>query len=326
MDPHPYGSLDGFDTQDVFILSYLLAERFLSHITWLVGRLRISNNTTKPAFSDAEMLATVLTKELKAPQSSFRAWFFELAHDFKPFFPDLPCRTRWMRRKNKLAVVIETFRRWLLDTLNMGADPIRLLDSMPIALLPPWRVKGGKNKRWGRDAGGGPDGHMGYPTEIGQADLGYCAAKKQHYFGMKLQVSSTTSALPTHWMLTPASWHDIKCLEDMVAGDPWRHDLVQLVVDKGYLSADLAQWIREQYDVIVNAPPKVNSKQQWPKHVRKVHSKIRGQIERIFGLGAQHVGLQSPRSTTFKGLLAEVSAKMTAMTMFALKTNLAHLI
>ncbi len=143
---------------------------------------------------------------------------------------------------------------------------------------------------------------------------------------MKLQVSSTTSALPTHWMLTPASWHDITCLEDMVAGDPWLHELVQLVVDKGYLGADHAQWIREQYDVIVNAPPKGNSKQKRPKRVRKAHSKIRGQIERIFGLGAQHVGLQSPRSTTFKGLVSEVSAKMTAITMVALKENLAHLI
>ncbi len=144
MDPKLYGSLDGFDTQEVFILIYLLAHRFLSHITWLVGRLRISNNTTKPVFTDAEMLAIVLTKELKAPQSSFRAWFFELSHDFKSYFPDLPSRTRWMRRKNKLAVVIETFRRWILDTLNMGADPIRLLDSMPMPLLPPWTVKGGK--------------------------------------------------------------------------------------------------------------------------------------------------------------------------------------
>ncbi len=93
----------------------------------------------------------------------------------------------------------------MIDFSGMGSDSLRIIDSMPVPLLPLWRVRGGKHKHWKREVSGGQDGHVGYPSEIGEADIGYCAAKEQYYFGMTLQVSATTTALPTHWLLTPVS-------------------------------------------------------------------------------------------------------------------------
>lgn len=107
MDPQPYGSLDGYDTQEVFILTYLLADKFLGKLSAQVGRLRRSNNTTPPVFTDAEMIATLVTKELKAPGDSLRAWFFKLSSDFLSYWPDLPSWSRWIRRKNQLANLVE---------------------------------------------------------------------------------------------------------------------------------------------------------------------------------------------------------------------------
>lgn len=148
----------------------------------------------------------------------------------------------------------------MIDLLGMGDDPLRLIDTMPLPLMSMWTVKKGTFRRWFVEQGGGPDGHMVYPSQIGEADLGYCASKKLCYFGMKLHVCTTTAALPTHWLLIPASWHDITVLQDMVASDPWLPTLEHLIADKAYLDADLAHWICQQYHVSAKASPKKNSK------------------------------------------------------------------
>ena len=141
MDPHPYGTLKGLDTQERFIVLYCLACAYLPAYLLSHGPIRSCSNGVEPRFTDAEVLTLALAKELCAPGASQRKWFFCLRHDHIDLFPQLPCRTRLLRRTIALGAVIDRMRQWLLEKLGHFDNPHRLIDSAPLELSKYIRVR-----------------------------------------------------------------------------------------------------------------------------------------------------------------------------------------
>ena len=98
--------------------------------------------------------------------------------------------------------------RQLLGLIQKPTDYI--VDSCPLPVCHPcrsWRCKIYKGKEY----------------------LGYCAAKKLRYYGLKLHIIVSENGLIMEFMFSPASWADIKALKNM-----------QLDIPPSYLFADKA--------------------------------------------------------------------------------------
>lgn len=320
MDSHPYGSLGGHDTEELFILIYLLVSRYLECRERQCGPLRRSRNGVLPKFTDAEVITEVLVCELEQPVSH-RAWYHKLRGTWHGLFPNLLSRSRLLRRELALAPVIEDFRRKLIEYLYLDEDCERFTDSAPIHLAHAGRAMRNLNKRfrpeWLKDKHGGTK----VEVEPGFADIGRCATKMETYFGMKLFVLITMGSIPTSWCLTRASVSD-KCdaVLELMQADPYaqRGGCIRVWSDNGFEKQELNH-AAEQMGHRLFAFPKRRDKDRWPKELRARIRSLRQAVESVFSDGVRFLNLEHPHVATLRGLMTRMTAKITAMTLYQLK-------
>ncbi|MEL6178484.1 MAG: hypothetical protein AAFS10_06000, partial [Myxococcota bacterium] len=95
-----------------------------------------------------EALTVCVAQQLLSPQSSERNWLHKVRKDWSKLFPDLPSRSRMVRRRLDLGPLLDFFRIWLLDALCVSQDPHRLIDSAPIELAKFIRAQKNLNRRF----------------------------------------------------------------------------------------------------------------------------------------------------------------------------------
>lgn len=71
-------------------------------------------------------------------------------------------------------------------------------------------------------------------TIQGRASCGYCAAKKEKFFGWRLHLVCTTDGLPVAFTLLPGGWHDLTPVHELTVELP---EGAWVYGDKGYNSA-----------------------------------------------------------------------------------------
>ena len=69
---------------------------------------------------------------------------------------------------------------------------------------------------------------------------GYCAAKKEKFFGWRLHLVITPAGIPVSFDLLPASFHDLTPVHELMERLP---SGATVYADKGYNSADDEAWI-----------------------------------------------------------------------------------
>lgn len=325
MDAYPYGTLNGLDTEELFIMIYLLVDRYLTVREKHCGPLRRNTNGATPRFTDAEVITVSIVGELKQFPSE-RAWYHELNTTYKPIFPDLLERSRLLRRKIALGAVIELFRKKLIEYLGLDEQPERFMDSKPVILAHYGRAKRNQNKRfrtnWLRDKHSG----LMYQVEPGMACIGFCATKAEHYFGMKLHVMISFAGIPLVWGLTAANIDDREMVCPLLEIDPrvQRGGNIRIWSDNGYedekLQTEVAELGHELYPF-----PKKSKSDRWPKAIRRWVRKHRQKVETKFSEGKRFVNLETPRAASTEGLMAQMTIKMTVLTLYMLSSVLAEM-
>ncbi len=326
MDAYPYGSLGGLDTEELFIMIYLLVDRYLTDREKHCGPLRCNTNGAVPRFTDAEVMTVSIVGQLKQLPSE-RAWYHDLSTIWKPLFPDLLERSRLVRRKIALAQVIEMFRRKIVEHLGLDEGQERFQDSKPIILAHYGRARRNLNKRfrprWLRDK------HSGLVTEVepGLADIGFCATKGEYYFGMKLHLKITFGGIPICWGLTAATVDDRRMVWPLIEADPLvqRGGYTRTWTDNGYEDEDLQREV-ERTGHRLHAFPKKAKSNKWPRGLRRLIRSRRQQVETRFSEGKRFVNLESPRPASTSGLMAMMALKMTALTLYMLSPFLPQLV
>ncbi len=99
---------------------------------------------------------------------------------------------------------------------QISLDTIVIIDSFPLSLCQPVR---------------------NYRTRIfdGLADIGYNASKNLWFYGFKVHMLVTLSGYILNYIVTPASVHDIRAVNDLLENcrQPY------ILADLGYLSREL---------------------------------------------------------------------------------------
>jgi hypothetical protein len=121
---------------------------------------------------------------------------------------------------------LHALRDWLYNIVNLLTDLFAqgeafIIDSMPLPVCKRARASRCKKVR-------------------GKAFCGYCAAKKEKFFGWRLHLICTLDGIPVSFDLLPASEQDLTPIHELTVGLP---DGSTVFGDKGYVSDPDAQSI-----------------------------------------------------------------------------------
>lgn len=142
----------------------------------------------------------------------------------------------------------------------------------------------------------------------GRAYCGYCAAKREKFFGWRLHLICTADGLPVAFDLLPASEHDLTPIHELTATLPTG---ATLFGDKGYVSAPDAQTILEATGVRVVSIRRANMQpNRWAddfdlRLYRKRIETVYAQLEKM--------GLQSLYARTNLGFDLKTWASLLAL-------------
>jgi hypothetical protein len=170
---------------------------------------------------------------------------------------------------------LHALRGWLHNIVSLLADvfsqgEVFIIDSMPLPVCKRARARRCKKVR-------------------GKAYCGYCAAKKEKFFGWRLHLICTPEGIPVAFDLLPASEHDLTPLHELTANLPQG---ASVFGDKGYISADDAQTILDDVGVrIVSIPRKNMPPNSWADEfdMRLYRKRIETLYSQLHSMGIQRL-------------------------------------
>lgn len=172
-----------------------------------------------PALADSEVLTMEIVAEYQGIDADQAMWHYFRRH-WLGLFPKLRSRSAFVRQAANLWQYKAQLQQRLAAQLGAFADPVHLVDGIPIPLCGFSRAARCRSFQ-------------------GDAAYGYCAAKKQTYYGFHGHLLISFTGVITEFSLTPANGSERAALWDMVS-------TIQglLIGDKGYLSQPLQQQLQ----------------------------------------------------------------------------------
>ena len=235
---------------------------------------RLSNNC-KPDFTDQELLTIWFFAHLNGCFQKKQMFVF-IKNYWSDWFPRLPAYQTFVLRLNQLEPTFQTFGGVLSQCLKGGSSEIDcIVDSMPVML-----------------AANGHSYRAGVARDI--ADIGYCAAKKTRFHGLRLHIIAQRRfgrlPLPLQVWLCEASHHDSKAFLGQSPELPSR----ELFGDLAYPAPELINHLKEQGSRLV-APlkkPKGGELTDNEKYYNQLVRSFRQPIESLFNWIVEKTGIQ----------------------------------
>ena len=246
-----------------------------------------------PEFSNSEVLTLSLAQHWLGFHSERR--FLRFIHrNYRALFPRLLDQSQFNRRARALAGLMHAFRRWLAKQAGAGQAEYYLLDGTPIHV-----------RHWRRY---GPRCLM-FPG----AGLGYCAAKKETFYGYRLVLLITWDGRILDFELLPGGADERIALDELL---PHYRNL-QVFADKGLIDEARHRELQERYGHRIWTPKRANQKQQNPKEWDAQCRGLRQRVETTIDQAKDFFGLEEPGAITWGGLCSRLLAKLTGMTLAA---------
>jgi len=168
-----------------------------------------------PVFSDSEVITVSLIIETFFHGNEELGYAFVVQY-LLGMFPKLIDLDRFNARRRDLTGILEAIRCDLRDQKLNRADPVRLVDSAPVAVVT--YTRGSRCS-----------------DVVGSEYFGVVTSKKGKVYGFRLHVTATVDQLIDDWVLAPSSIPDPKVLDELVMD---RRDLT-LIGDKIYNDTEL---------------------------------------------------------------------------------------
>jgi len=226
---------------------------------------RLSNNR-EPDFSDQEVLTIWFFAHLNGCFEKKKMYLL-IQHYWSDWFPHLPSYQTFVLRLNRLEPTFQTFGAVLSDQLAARRTPEidHLVDSLPVMLARHGHSYGARVAR-----------------EI--ADVGFCAAKKTRFHGVRLHVIAQRQCgclpLPAQVWLCEASAHDSKAFSQQ---HPHLRD-TSLFGDLAYPTPEIVNHLNEQQTRLIAPQKKPKGKELTndEKYYNRLVRGIRQPIESLF--------------------------------------------
>lgn len=218
-----------------------------------------------PALADSEVLTMEIVSEYQGIDADQAIWKYYRRH-WLALFPGLNSRWAFVRQAANLWQYKALLQQRLAAQLGAFMDPVHLVDGIPIPLCSFTRAPQCRSFQ-------------------GEAAYGYCAAKKQTYYGFYGHLLISATGVITGFSLTPANGSEREALWDLVPGI---HGLV--IGDKGYLFGSLKQELRAEH-IALETPLRSNMQDErdpaWVKFLmltRRLIETVIGQLVERFSI------------------------------------------
>ena len=237
----------------------------------------------KHEFSDLYVCQMVVVQNLKGYTNESEFLRYLSNHPSKAF-PKLPSQSCYNHRSKELEAVIKALTSKLLEKLRVTKTKIRIIDATGVLVTKfyrRWKTKAFSNNKF--------------------FGVGYCHAKKERYYGVKLTLIVSQQGIPVTYHLMSARRHDVKALEPAVK------DLtgIWLIGDKGYAGKKIHQGLKLKQRIKVIIPKRKNQKirnTKWEK--RKLKHRIL--IEVINEQLKDHFNLEKLRAKSEEGIKTRI--------------------
>jgi hypothetical protein len=247
----------------------------------------------KPEFSDSEVLTLALAQHW-CGFATERDWLRHVRANYLPLFPRLLSQSEFNRRARNLCWLLNRLRRWVVQHLEVQTQPLRLTDGTPIHIRH-WR-------RYGK-------GHL----QLREAALGYCASKRETFYGYRLVVLTTLDGIITDWALVSAATDEREAALDLLA----EYRNLTVLGDKGFLDRFRQTLLTELSGNRLYTPKRKNQAEQNAPAWDATMNRLRRMIETTFGQAKEFFGLEKPRARSWWGVLSRLIAKLTGLTIAA---------
>ena len=272
--------------KDFFTVSFVLIDDVYNEI--IPNSIKNRRNISESKLSDSEIITISLVGEALTIDSE-KAWFYFVKKNYKDLFPDICDRTRFNRTKRNLYKIILEIQKYFSNLPIFKDDDIRIIDSMPIPVC-----------KFGR----------AYFSKLFKdiSTYGYCASKKETYFGLKLHALVTTNGFITNFILTAANVDDRDAVFDLIE----LNDCIKILADKGYVSNDLKSALAKEKEILLISLKRKNSKFQFEKQLRNVLSKTRRRVETSFSQLSEQFNINRVIAKSKWGLMIRIVLKILA--------------
>lgn len=244
----------------------------------------------KAKLSDSEIITINLFCELAGKKSNCEHMRF-IEQWLRDYFPDIIDRSRYQRRLFKLTRLINDARVKILNNVLMELSDGRILDSTPIPVIAFQRAC--------------------YTPLFPEAAFGKCPARKMTYYGFKLHLVIDRTGIPIHFDLTPANVSDISMASEMLG---FNSQGKLILADKGYISKEVENKLREYHEIELYVPSRKNQKIQLPKEESRLLNKFRQRIEVVNNILKNQFNCEKIYAKTLAGLVTKIVSKITALT------------
>jgi hypothetical protein len=213
---------------------------------------------------------------------------------YQSLIPRLPERSRFNRRRRNLMGAINQIRQIVLTMLDVAQDAHGVIDSLPIPVVS-LHLASRRSREW--------DAH--------DANIGYCASKKQYFFGYRLHLVMTLGGVILDVVLTPATGDEREVAAALLPAFPDR----TMLGDKGYVRAPLAEQLDTQSGVQLIALRRTNQRTPLPRALTDLIERFRQIVETVNSQLTEQFSIDETGAHRFWGRCARLYTKLTAHTL-----------
>jgi Transposase DDE domain len=223
-----------------------------------------------PKLTDSEVITMEIVGEFLGKDCDKSIWEYFKSH-WTHFFPLIPDRSNFVRQAANLHVIKRMLQERLAIAMGALSDSLHLVDGLPMPICKFARA---------------------YFSQIfkGSAAYGYCAAKKERYFGFRGHLVISSMGVVTAATFTAANVDERDVCPELV-------EKIQglLIGDKGFMRPELQENLSEN-KLHLETPLRDNMKDDRPKEFLKWMKGTRRLIETVIGQLAERFHIEKIRA------------------------------
>jgi hypothetical protein len=242
----------------------------------------------KPKYQDSYIISLIIIRYLLGMNSE-RSFLRYLTKNHSTIFTRLPEQSWFNRKCRKLTPVsIQIQQQLVMAHLQ---DNLRIIDSTPVPVLKPYR---------GHDSRCFPRGK--------QTNYGYCASKKEYYYGVKLSLIMTPAGVITDFGIHAANTADINAAKAIVA--MMEVTKLSLIGDKGYYDGEFRTHFENRQGRLV--VPDKKRHQKFNTALDRELLRKRSIVETVNSQLKDHLRIEETLARSYGGLVSRLAGAILA--------------
>lgn len=257
--------------------------------TTLSQRIKVRKAGYAPLVKDTEIITMLIVGEFLGLADNSKIWLY-FKSSYLHYFPNL--KYEQYKIFNKQATNLWHILRLIhLNLLNrISNENLFLVDGFPLPIC-----------------------HYARSTKstlfTDKVAFGYCAAKKERYYGFKVLLLTTESGIPVDYIVDAANVDERELL--LRTNLP---DGALVIGDKGFMGEKFAEDLLQYSNAQIITQKRSNMLKQLPKSLNKLIGKIRKRIETCISQLIEQFTMSTTKARSYHGFLGRLNRKILAYT------------